>query len=342
MNMKIVKSEKKLCTCCTEEHEVKTVLVLEEATFKNEKVEFEASYMYCDLADEFYMDEQQITENDIRLKDAFRKQQGLLTSSDIRNIRKQYEISQNDLCILLGWGGKTITRYEGHQVQDKAHDTILKKIGSDPEWFLSLLSEAKGSLTADSYQKYLDIGTAFYRSEQDEYLRKSIEADYAIYQGNPEFHGNTQLSLNKVIDVIRYFAASKKITSLYKVKLMKLLWYADMLSYKTRGFAITGLVYQALPMGAVPVGHNFIIDLKGVPCEEVEILETNAYYFSLKEDTCFEHLSDEDKNILDLVIEKLGSMSKNQIVDFMHNERAYMETLPRDIIQFKYAKYLQI
>ena len=41
--------------------------------------------------------------------------------------------------MLLGWGGKTITRYESHQVQDKAHDTILKKIDQDPEWFLSLL-----------------------------------------------------------------------------------------------------------------------------------------------------------------------------------------------------------
>lgn len=58
-----------------------------------------------------------------------------------------YGISQSDLCILLGWGGKTITRYEGHQVQDKAHDTILKKIDRDSEWLLSLLSNAKDNLT---------------------------------------------------------------------------------------------------------------------------------------------------------------------------------------------------
>jgi len=32
--------------------------------------------------------------------------------------------------------------------------------------------------------------------------------------------------------------------------------YADALAYRTRGFAITGLVYRALPMGAVPIGHN--------------------------------------------------------------------------------------
>lgn len=39
----------------------------------------------------------------------------------------------------------------------------------------------------------------------------------------------------KVVDVIRYFAASANITSPYKVKLMKLMWYADALAYKKRG-----------------------------------------------------------------------------------------------------------
>ena len=31
MDMKIIKSEKRMCTCCMEEHEVKTVLVKEKA-----------------------------------------------------------------------------------------------------------------------------------------------------------------------------------------------------------------------------------------------------------------------------------------------------------------------
>ena len=93
------------------------------------------------------------------------------------------------------------------------------------------------------------------------YLRKAIEANYARFHENPLLHGNTRLSLDKVVDVIRYYASSEHITNLYKVKLMKLMWYADALSYKKRGFEITGLVYQAMPMGAVPVGHNSIIAL---------------------------------------------------------------------------------
>ena len=342
MDMKIVKIEKRLCTCCMEEHEVKTVLVESEATFKNVKVGYDASYLYCDAAEELYMTEQQMQENDVRLKDAYRKTMGLLTSVEISGIRGKYGISQSDLCILLGWGGKTITRYESHQVQDKAHDTILKKIDQDPEWFLSLLFDAKENLSSESYKKYLDAATALYEKDQDSYMRKAIEASYAGYHGNQLFHGNTELSLDKVVDVIRYFAASTQITNLYKVKLMKLMWYADALSYKKRGAAITGLVYQALPMGAVPVAHNSIIDLRNVPCEEVDMGETNAYHFSLKEAVSFPALSEEDQSILDIVIDKLGKMTKKEIISFMHREQAYVKTTPRDVIPFKYAESLQI
>ena len=38
----------------------------------------------------------------------------------------------------------------------------------------------------------------------------------------------------------------------------------------------------------------------------------------------------------------VNKMSKNEIVDFMHKEQAYIKTLPKDIISFKYAESLQI
>ena len=342
MNMKIIKSETCLCACCMEKHEVKTVLTREHETFKNIVVSYDAVYQYCDLAEELYMNEQQIQENDIRLKNAYRKATGLLTSEEIIGIRAKYRISQRDLCILLGWGEKTITRYESHQIQDKAHDTILRKLSQDPEWFLVLLTNAKSSLSDESYQKYLDAATVLYKKDQDTYLRKAIEASYASFRKDSILCGNVGLSLDKVVDVIRYFAASKKISNLYKVKLMKLMWYADSLAYKVRGTAITGLVYQALPMGAVPLEHNAIIALRNVPCEEVDIGESTAYHFALNTLSDFPSLSQDDIKILDIVIKKLGKMSKNDLIEFMHAEQAYIETPPRDVISFEYAKYLHI
>lgn len=340
--MKIINSEKMLCTCCMEEHEVKTVRVMEHRNFKNVDVNYEATYFYCDLAEEFYIDEMQMQANNMVMKEAYRRMQGLLTAKAIKAIRSKYSISQKDFAILLGWGEKTITRYETYQIQDKAHDSILKKIEVDPEWFLSLLERTKEYLTEEAYKKYLNVAASIYENNQDLYLRKAIESKYVQFQHTSLLNGNTTLSLDKVVDVIRYMAASENVTNLYKVKLMKLMWYSDALAYKRRGHAITGLVYQALPMGAVPIGHGSIIDLKNVPCEEVDMGETTAYHFSLKGEVKVPFLSEEEKDILDYVIEKFGKMSKNEIVDFMHKEKAYIETRPKENISFEYAESLQI
>ena len=340
--MRTLHSEKCICACCMEEHEVRTVAVKERSIFKHAEIGYEAIYYYCDKADELYMDEKQIGKNDLNLKDAYRIKAGLLTSSQICEIRRMYGITQKDLCVLLGWGEKTITRYESHQVQDKAHDTILKKIGGDPEWFIHLLKNSKDCFTEDVYMKYMETADSIYEREKDVYLRKAIEAQYVRYSNYPEYNGNKTLSLDKVVDVIRFFAASDAVTRLYKVKLMKLMWYADMVSYRQRTSSITGLVYEALPMGAVPVCHNSIIDLNNVPCEEVDMGESYGYHFSLDGKQEYVYLSDEDKNILEYVIGKLGHMSKDEIVEFMHNEKAYIETKAGNVIPFTYADQLHI
>ena len=343
MNMDIVNYEHRLCTCCMEEHDVKIVNVPKKEIFKDKEVNYIATYSYCELADELYMDEEQLRANNLQLKDAYRKAEGLLTTNEIIKIRSKYKISQSDLCTILGWGGKTIARYESFQVQDKAHDTILRKIDQDPEWFVTLLKGAKSDLSGETYEKYFSIATALYEDAQDAYLKSSINAKYARFRDNNLCQGNTQLSLDKAIDMIRYFSSiPEQVTTLYKVKLMKLMWYADTLSYKLRGYSITGLAYQALPMGAVPVGHEAMIALKGVPCEEVDIGEISAYHFTLENEVTFPHLTNDDKAIIDTVVNKLGKMSRVEIVKFMHNEKAYTQTSPYEIIPYSYAEYLQI
>lgn len=88
--------------------------------------------------------------------------------------------------MLLGWGAKTITRYESHQVQDIAHDTVLRKINEDPEWYLSLLKNAKPLLSQKSYDKYLKKAIEYYSENKDIYLEKLILSQYAKYNSNLE------------------------------------------------------------------------------------------------------------------------------------------------------------
>lgn len=340
--MEIIKTEKKLCISCMEEHEVKTVRVIEHNVFKDEDVEYEAIYEYCDITDEYHALDDQISENDISMKNAYRKKVGILTTSDISSIRAKYEISQSDLALLLGWGAKTITRYESHHVQDIAHDTILKKLDNDPEWFISLLQEAQDKLSQDSYAKYCGRAAKLYEDAQDAYLRKSIYAQYARFDGNSNHCGGSHLNIDKVIDIVNYLANSTRVTSLYKVKLMKLLWYIDALSYKRRGCSMTGLVYTALQMGAVPIAHKSIIDLRGIEYTEVDIGDGTGYKFISTTNSTYATLTGEDRAIIDTIIGIFGQATKDAIVQRMHKEQAYVETAPNDVIQFKYAKELSI
>jgi len=92
--------------------------------------------------------------NDLSVKDAYRSKVGLLTSEEIKKIRDTYKMSQKDFSEILDWGGATITRYENYQVQDRAHDDVLRKINDDPKWFLDKINKAKERLTPKAYTKY--------------------------------------------------------------------------------------------------------------------------------------------------------------------------------------------
>lgn len=338
--MKTIKTEKKLCLICMEEHEVQTVILEDTEEFKGEEVSFDATYEYCAHADEYLETEDMIKANSLAMKDAYRKKVGLLTSQEIIAIRDKYEVSQKDFSEILDWGRATITRYENHQVQDRAHDDVLRKIDSDPKWFLQMLTRAKGKISDKAYEKYHKVASTEFRKMKNRYLMDSIQALYADFVDDI-ITGGVELNLNKVIEIINYYAS--KVSSLHKVKLMKMLWYGDNVSYKRRGKSITGLVYSALPMGAVPEGYEQILDLDGVEFETVLYdFDRMGYKFHPVEGFQIKELTPEEIDVLDAVIAEVGHLNSQEIIDKMHDEDAYKCTDRNCIIPFSYAEKLSI
>lgn len=338
--MKIIKTEKKLCLICMEEHEVHTVILEVTEEFKSEEVSFDATYEYCDQADEYLESEDMIKANSLAMKDAYREKLGILTSKDIIAIRNKYEISQKDFSDVLDWGRATITRYETQQVQDRAHDDILRKIDSDPKWFLQMLIRAKGKISNKAYEKYLKAANEEFRRMKNYYLMDSIQALYVNYVDD-SITGGVELNLYKVIEIINYYAL--KVVSLHKVKLMKMLWYGDAVSYKRIGKSITGLVYSALPMGAVPEGYEQILDLDGIEFETVLYeFDRMGYKFHPVENFQIKVLSSEEIEVLDAVITAVGHLNSQEIIDKMHDEDAYKCTDKNCIISFSHSAKLSI
>ena len=323
-----------------EEHEVLTVIVNDTEVFKGEEVSVDAIYEYCDHADEYLAKEDMIKANSLAMKDAYRAKVGLLTSGEIIDIRHRYDVSQKDFSDILEWGKATITRYENHQIQDRAHDDVLRKIGADPQWFLEMLKGAKERISEKAYEKYRKVASIKFAEMGNNYLIASIQARYANSL-DESITGGVELNLSKVIDIINYYAS--RVSSLHTVKLMKMLWYADSLSYRRRRKSITGLVYRALPMGAVPEMYDQIMELEGVKYDEVWYgCDHIGYRFYPSVDFKVESLTSEDIDILDVIILEVGDMTTQEIVDKMHDEDAYKCTGKNCRIPFSFAEKLSL
>lgn len=71
--MKIKKIERKLCLCCMEEHEVQTVIRIEQNAYLGAVVEHEATYEYCNRADSLLATEEMMTANYSAMVTAYRQ-----------------------------------------------------------------------------------------------------------------------------------------------------------------------------------------------------------------------------------------------------------------------------
>lgn len=67
--MEVVRTERKLCTHCMEEHEIKIVHVQDHVVFKGVSASYTAEYYYCDKEDILYVDEDMFRRNCERMKD---------------------------------------------------------------------------------------------------------------------------------------------------------------------------------------------------------------------------------------------------------------------------------
>ena len=83
---------------------------------------------------------------------------------------------------------------------------------------------------------------------------EALKALYLDYDKPNEFNGNKQLSFNNIDQMLRFFSQNNH--DLYKVKLMKLLWYSDALHFKENNQSISGMVYTHMLFGALQVGYD--------------------------------------------------------------------------------------
>lgn len=330
--------KKTYCPFCDKEHNVDIIEREEEILIKGEKIKFIEKNYYCKECDSEFCDGEMEDVNLLKARDEYRKVHNLLTSNDIKRIREKYNLSQSDLALILGWGEVTITRYETKEIQNEKYDEVLRNIDSNPYY---LYDYYKMNCNVFDQKKQMKILKKLFAVAPNEEHNNMLIEECLIKK---HFTIDDKCKGNRNILLKRIFAVVKEILSyqieLYKTKLVKLLWYIDIINYKRSKESITGLAYFHMPYGACPLGLDLILDSKSLEFEEIEVDDSiKCLIKNVKSDYI---LSDEEIKTIKDVMEKFKDFKSSQLVEYMHNEKAYLETNQNEFISYEYAKYIDI
>jgi hypothetical protein len=116
---------------------------------------------------------------------------------------------------------------------------------------------------------------------------------------------------------------------MFKVKLNKLLFFADFANFKYSGYSISGCKYAAIPMGPVPNDYSLIFGL----LESKEYLITTLVKIKYKEYDKFIPLKKFNKSlfkaseieILQNVSNKFKSLPTEKIKNISHEDKAWID-----------------
>ena len=338
--MKELKKVNMFCSMCEENHDVSLIEEERETMVKGEKIKYKELYYKCDKYrdNNIFMSGELWNINLINSLDAYRIKKDLLTSKEIKDIRKKYDLTQSELAYLLNLGEVTITRYETKQIQDASVDNMLRELNDKPLLALKLLEKNKNKFKRyeeieSKIKEIIDKNVISFLNEQE------LIAKYTDFNEININNGNVLLNIEKLKNILGYI--TKEMGQMKKVVLMKLLWYIDSISFKIRGYAITGLVYQHMPYGALPIGHREIIELSSIKSKLfINDREFEEYKIEFNNEYKIKRIEKDEKEIIDKVINKFRNYRSSEISNYMHKEKAYKETKDNDIIPFSFANEL--
>ena len=338
--MKELEKVNMFCSICEENHDVSLIEEERETMVKGEKIKYKELYYKCDKYrdNNIFMSGELWNINLINSLDAYRIKKDLLTSKEIKDIRKKYDLTQSELAYLLNLGEVTITRYETKQIQDASVDNMLRELNDNPLLALKLLEKNKNKFKRyeeieNKIKEIIDKNVISFLNEQE------LIAKYTDFNEININNGNVLLNIEKLKNILGYI--TKEMGQMKKVVLMKLLWYIDSISFKIRGYAITGLVYQHMPYGALPIGHREIIELSSIKSKLfINDREFEEYKIEFNNEYKIKRIEKDEKEIIDKVINKFRNYRSSEISNYMHKEKAYKETKDNDIIPFSFANEL--
>lgn len=340
--MNVIETIYDACPHCEAMRNVKIIREMETVKIRGEDVAYEAEYSLCETCGKDFATMPQMDYCLNASRAVYRERHGIIGPAEIVELRRRYDASQKAFAKILDIGDLTINSYEQGALPSGAHNSLLK-LAAIPENFRRLFEANKAALSDRQRAK---IGRTLERIEMADvtYPEPPREGLMMLQESEPAYHA-ADADFTRVLQTAQLLLSYAE-EGLYKMAVLKLLFYVDFSYFKRTGHSITGWRYARLPFGPVPDDYKEILcvgEERGffrLEMDEEEIGERVTLPEDFDADAVKADFSPSEIEMIELAARKLGKEPASRLRELSHEEAGWIETPSASIIPWSYAASL--
>ena len=264
---------------------------------REKEYNFEITKAFCKSCGEEILLPGMMDDRAKEIDNQYREIENIISVDDIEKLMEIYNIGKAPLSLALGFGEITITRYLQGQMPSKEYSDIMKKVSQCPDCMLEKLRENANKIGETAYKKAVKAASDL--KELFSVSETMLSVISYIFERVDEI---TPLALQKILYYIQ---------GIYMTVFDKELYEEDCMAW------VHGPVYEPVYALFKTFKYNPIDDNR----------------FMLLKDR-FQQLNQEEKEIIDLVIDTFGMYSGKTLEKITHQEEPWKKAregyLPTD------------
>lgn len=284
----MVKERKQFCIECRKETRYRIQRVWCKKIIRDKEYDFEIFEAVCEKCGESVTIPGLMDRNAQEIDRQYRLQEDIVSVEDICNLMKIYRMGKAPLSLALGFGEITITRYLLGQVPSKEYSDIIRTALESPIYMMGKLNANRDKIGEIAYRK----------------------ARNAADKLKPLF----ALSEKMLLTISYIFKKAEEVTPL---ALQKMLYYIQGIYMVLFNAELFGEECEAWAHGPVFKDvYEVFKDFKFNPIDDTR--------FSMFQNR-FSELSENEKKVIDLVLESFGMYSGKVLEQITHGEAPWRD-----------------
>ena len=302
----------------------------------------EFTYVYhcyeCEVTKERFTTPELDNLNTSQIYNQYREKHQSMFPEQIAQLRQRYDLTAARMALLLDFGPNQYSNYESGEMPSASNAKLLR-LASDPVTFLTIVRSKKDELRANEYEKLRRLlDTLIDEAQTPQRVGGLAVVPVAQLAPDPDqYTGYVLPDSEKFAELVLFFF--QRLDNLFKVKLLKLLFYCDFQHYRLTAHAITGQRYRAIQHGPVPQEYGQRLQemvekgLLSAGFHDSMVHSTDGspvLVYKATREANMGIFSASEREVIEQVYEKLGRKTRIELENLSHTETAWQENKARN------------